>query len=141
MDVSEGRQVSIEYTLTLDDGEVVDSNVDGDPLTYTQGAGQILPALEKSLEGLQEGETTEVRLKATEGYGESRPELFQKIDASQVPEEAREVGSVLVGTDEAGNQRRVTVSAVEGDDVTLDLNHPLAGQALNFEVKVVSVNE
>ena len=140
MSVAEGREVAIEYTLKLDSGEVVDTNVDQDPLTYTHGTGQLLPALEAELEGLEKGESKEVHLTAEQGYGESNPELQQEVSHDQVPEEAREVGAVLVGTDAAGNQRRVRVTEVRDDSVVLDLNHPLAGEALNFEVTIVSVD-
>lgn len=140
MPVNEGAEVSIEYTLKLDSGQVVDSNIENDPLTYTHGEGQILPALEKALDGMETGDSTEVRLTAEEGYGESNPDLVQEVAPDQVPEDARKVGTILVGTDAAGNQRRVQVAEVRDDAILLDLNHPLAGEPLNFEVKIVSVD-
>ena len=90
--IEEGRTVSIEYTLKLDDGTVADTNVGGDPLVYTQGNGQILPALEKNLEGMTTEDTRAVHLSAAEGYGEVNDELYREVPPEQIPEEAREIG-------------------------------------------------
>lgn len=136
--VQDGSTVSIEYTLTVEGGET-ESNVGQEPLTYRQGGGQMLPALEKQLEGLKPGATKEVDLTAEEGYGPVRPELFQTVETSQIPEEARQVGMVLMAQDTSGQQRPVRVHEVKDDAIVLDLNHPLAGKALHFEIKVLSI--
>jgi|GEM_PF-6251319 len=78
--IKDGSKVSIEYTLKLNDGSLVDSNAGKDPLTYTQGGGQILPALEKQLAGLKVGDTKNVQLTAAEGYGEVDPKAFREVD-------------------------------------------------------------
>jgi FKBP-type peptidyl-prolyl cis-trans isomerase SlyD len=137
--VENGKQVGIEYTLTLDDGTQVDSNVGGQPLFYQHGANQILPALEAALEGLKVGDTKTIALTAEQGYGPVRPEGFQEVDASMIPEEARVAGATLVADDGAGNRRQVRVKEVKEDKVVVDLNHPLAGKALNFAVRVMEV--
>jgi FKBP-type peptidyl-prolyl cis-trans isomerase 2 len=138
--VEDGKQVGIEYTLTLDDGTQVDSNVGGQPLVFQQGAHQILPALEEALAGLKVGDTKKVALAAEQGYGPVRPEGFQEVDAGLIPEDARVTGTMLVADDGAGNRRPVRVHEVKGDKIVVDLNHPLAGKALNFAVRVMEVH-
>jgi FKBP-type peptidyl-prolyl cis-trans isomerase 2 len=137
--IEEGRTVSIEYTLKLDDGSVADTNVGGEPLVYTQGNGQILPALEKNLEGMAADETRSVQLTATDGYGEVNEELYREVPPDQIPEEAREVGQVLYGQGPNGQPFQVRVYEVREEAIVLDLNHPLAGQALNFDIRIISV--
>jgi FKBP-type peptidyl-prolyl cis-trans isomerase SlyD len=138
--IAAGSQVSIEYTLTLDGGEVADTNVGGTPLKYEQGAGQILPALENELLGLGVGATKEVDLTAEEGYGPVNAELYDTVEASQIPEDARTVGAMLVAQAPNGQQRPVRVHEVKGEEIVLDLNHPLAGKALHFDVKVIAID-
>jgi FKBP-type peptidyl-prolyl cis-trans isomerase 2 len=123
--VEDGKQVSIEYTLKLEDGSTADSNV---------------PALEAQLAGLKVDDTTHVKLSAEDGYGPVNPEAFQEVDSGQIPEEARTVGSVLVASDGAGQQRPVRVHEVREDKIVLDLNHPLAGETLIFDVKIVAID-
>ena len=138
--VKDGSTVSIEYTLTLDGGEIADTNVGRDPLTYEQGEGQLLPALEAEIAGLGVGATKEVDLSAEQGYGPVRDELYDTVEASQIPEEARSVGAVLVAQAANGQQRQVRVHEVKGDEIVLDLNHPLAGKDLHFAIKVLAVD-
>jgi FKBP-type peptidyl-prolyl cis-trans isomerase 2 len=137
--IEEGRTVSIEYTLKLDDGTVADTNVGGDPLVYTQGNGQILPALEKNLEGMTAEATRSVHLSAAEGYGEVNEELYREVPPEQIPEEARETGQVLYGQGPDGQPFQVRVHEVREETIVLDFNHPLAGQALNFDIRIVAV--
>ena len=137
--IEDGKRVSVEYTLTLDDGSVADSNVGGQPLVYEQGSQTILPALEKELEGMKVDETKKVTLEPKEGYGEIDPEKYLKVAKDRVPEEGREIGQVLTVSDQEGRQQPVRVVQVEDDVLVLDFNHPLAGQTLHFEVKVLDV--
>lgn len=139
--VEDGKSISIEYTLTLDDGSTADSNVGGEPLVYTQGGGQILPALEAALAGMTIDQTKEVKLDAEHGYGPVNPDAFQEVEAKVIPEDAREVGAQLVAQDASGHQRPVRVAAVHGDKITLDLNHPLAGKNLTFDVKILAIRD
>lgn len=135
----QNKKVAIEYTVRLDDGKKVDTNVGGEPLVYEQGADQILPALEKELTGLKAGETTQVTLEPAQAYGEVRLDAFQKVDKKMVPEDACHVGAVLAAQDERGNRRQVRVHEVKDDSVVVDLNHPLAGKTLTFDVKVLEI--
>ncbi len=137
--ITEGSQVSIEYTLNLDDGTTVDSNVGKEPLIYAQGAGQILPALEKALDGLSVNDTKHVELAAADGYGEVDADAFRDVDPEQVPEDARHVGAMLMAGDPNGSQQPIRVHEVHDDRIVLDFNHPLAGQNLSFKVKIVAV--
>lgn len=137
--VGEGRTVSIEYTLTLGDGSEAGSNVGGKPLVFEQGARQILPALEEELAGMRVDDTTTITLPPEEGYGERDPEALRPVPASRIPEPARSAGAVVMMEGPKGSQRPVRVHAVKEDEVVLDLNHPLAGETLTFDVRVVSV--
>ncbi len=137
--IKEGRTVSIEYTLKLDDGSTAVTNVGQAPLAYQQGAQQALHAFEREIAGMKVDETREFVLSPEEGYGPVNPELRQEVRADRVPEEARREGAQLVSRDEAGNNHRVRVHEVRGDTIVLDLNHRLAGQNLHFQVKVVGI--
>lgn len=137
--IESGKTVSIEYTLTLNDGTVVDSNVGNDPLVYEAGGGQILPALDAALIGLAEGDTKDVDLEPGDGYGEVDEKLRFEVGIDQLPESAREVGTPLVARREDGQELRVRVHDVGDATAVLDYNHPLAGEALSFSVRVVDV--
>lgn len=137
--VEEGRQVSIEYTLSLEDGSTADTNVGGEPLVYEQGRRQILPALEKELEGLHVNDSKQVTLPPEKAYGPVNPEAFQEVDSESIPEDARAPGTMLMARDPAGNERPVRVHSVEEDKIVLDLNHPLAGETLTFDVKILGI--
>jgi FKBP-type peptidyl-prolyl cis-trans isomerase 2 len=137
--IENGKQVSIEYTLRLDDGSTADSNVGEEALTFEQGSHQILPALEVALAGLKVGESKQVILTAEDGYGQVNPEAFQSVPIENIPDDAREVGAMLLARDDTGNQRPVRVHEVGPESVIIDLNHPLAGHNLNFDVRVLGI--
>jgi FKBP-type peptidyl-prolyl cis-trans isomerase 2 len=137
--IENGSSVSIEYVLKLDDGATVDSNVGEDPLIYQQGASQILPALEAALAGHTVGDSMAVVLTAEEGYGAIDPEAYREVALEVVPEDSRAVGTTLVAKSADGQEAQIRVHEVREQSVILDFNHPLAGQALNFEVKVLAI--
>jgi FKBP-type peptidyl-prolyl cis-trans isomerase 2 len=137
--IQDGSTVSIEYTLKLDDGSVADTNVGGDPLVFTQGESQILPALESALTGMKAEDTTEVTLTAEEGYGPVREEAFQEMPVDALPEQGRHVGAQLVGQGPSGQPIFARVVEIDEGTAKVDLNHPLAGKQLHFDVKVLSV--
>jgi FKBP-type peptidyl-prolyl cis-trans isomerase 2 len=138
--VEEGSQVGIEYTLTLEDGTQVDTNVGRDVLRFEQGSGQIIPGLDKELLGMAVGDSKHVTLQPEEGYGPMNQEAYAEVPVSELPEGAREVGTPLTTRDEKGRTRRLTVHKIEGETATLDFNHPLAGRTLVIDVKVLEVN-
>jgi FKBP-type peptidyl-prolyl cis-trans isomerase 2 len=137
--IAEGREVAIEYKLTLEDGSVADSNVGRDPLVYQQGAGQILPALERALVGLRVNQTRQVTLPPEEAYGAVDPEAFREVSAEMIPESARREGAMLLAESATGEKRPVRVHEVKQETVVLDLNHPLAGRTLVFDVRVLRI--
>lgn len=137
--IAPGRSVAIEYTLTLEDGTQVDSNVGEKPLRYEQGAQQIIPGLENALLGLAAGDQKKVVVAPEEGYGPVDPEAFQEVALSDLPEDGREAGALLVAQDPAGRMRQIRVHEVKGETAVLDYNHPLAGKKLIFEIKVLEV--
>ena len=138
--VAAGSRVSIEYTLTLDNGSVADTNVGKAPLTFEHGASQVLAGLENGLLGLSAGDSKKVSLSAAEGYGEINPEAFQSVATSAIPEDSRVVGALLMAQNPNGQQRPVRVHEIKGEEIVLNLNHPLAGEALHFQVKVLAVD-
>lgn len=137
--IEDGRTVSLEYTITLEDGTTADTNVGGEPLKFEQGKSQILPALERELAGLEVGATKKVSLEPEEGYGPVQSEAFQKVDPSMIPEASRKEGARLLAQDGSGNKRVARVHEVADEHIVIDLNHPLAGKKLDFEVRVLAI--
>jgi FKBP-type peptidyl-prolyl cis-trans isomerase SlyD len=131
----------IEYTVKNSKGEVVDSNVGGAPLEFVAGKGQIIPGLEKEVEKMQEGEQKTITVKAEEAYGEYREDLVQKLPRDQFEGIELKKGMTLYGQTPDGQVVAVTVKDFDDKEVTIDYNHPLAGEDLTFDVKVVSKRE
>lgn len=142
MQISRHTVASIDYKLTDDQGQVLDSSEGREPLTYLHGAGNLIPGLETALEGNAPGDSVSVTVDPSEGYGERDENLIQQVPmAAFEGVDEIEPGMRFQATDEQGQGRIVTVTAIEGDQVTVDANHPLAGVPLNFEVSVVEVRE
>ena len=142
MTIATNKAVSIEYTLTNDAGEVIDSSAGGAPLVYLQGAGNIIPGLEKALEGKAVGEELTVTVEPEDAYGEYSAELVSTLSASMFEGvDQLEVGMQFHASAPDGQMQIVTIRDLDGDDVTVDGNHPLAGQRLTFQVKVVAVRD
>jgi FKBP-type peptidyl-prolyl cis-trans isomerase SlyD len=134
------KVVAIDYTLTDDAGKVLDSSRGREPLTYLHGAGNIVPGLERALEGKVEEETIEVSVAPADGYGVRDEQLIQNVAIRRLPNKKAEVGMQLRAQTEHGT-RLITVVAVRGDYATIDANHPLAGKPLNFKVTVKSIRD
>lgn len=142
MQISRHTVASIDYKLTDDQGQILDTSEGREPLTYLHGAGNLIPGLETALEGNAPGDSVSVTVDPSEGYGERDENLIQQVPMSAFEGvEEIEPGMRFQATDEQGQGRIVTVTAIEGDEVTVDANHPLAGVPLNFEVSVVEVRE
>ena len=139
--VSEGKVVSLEYTLELDDKSVVESNIGKEPLTYKHGLHQLVPGLEKALEGLTVGDTKEVTVAPTEGYGEQNPNALQEVQKRLIPPDALTVGARLQGRAPDGHVVYPRVAEIKEDTVVLDFNHPLAGKTLHFAVKILDITQ
>ena len=142
MQIAANKAVSIEYTLTNADGEVLDSSDGGAPLVYLHGAGNIIPGLEKALEGKQEGDALNVTVEPAEAYGEFNAELIAVLGRNMFEGvDELEVGMQFHASGPNGSMQIVTIKAVEDDEVTVDGNHPLAGEQLTFDVKVLEIRE
>ena len=138
--IGDNLVVSMHYRLTDASGEVLDSSEGSDPLNYLHGAGNIIPGLEQALVGKVEGDSLQVQVEPADGYGELNPEFIQVVDrAAFQGVETVDVGMAFEARGPDGAAQRIVVAAVEGDQVTVDANHPLAGQQLNFDVQVVGV--
>ena len=132
--------VAIDYTLSNDAGEVIDSSAGAEPLVYLHGAGNIIAGLENALVGKTVGDELDVSIEPQDAYGEYSAELITNLgrDMFEGVEEL-EVGMQFHASAPDGGMQIVTIRDVDGDQVTIDGNHPLAGQQLNFKVKVISV--
>jgi len=142
MKIADNMYVAIEYTLTLDTGQEVDRSQEGRPLGFISGASQIIPGLEKALAGMSENDDAAITVEPEDGYGVVRDDLFQEIPRSQFPGDVEiKQGMAFEAQGPHGPFMLVVSSVNDNDTVTVDLNHPLAGQRLHFAVKVVEVRE
>ncbi len=134
--------VTINYKLTDDAGNLLDSSEGSEPLAYLHGSGNIIPGLEKALTGKVEGDSLQVSVEPAEGYGEVIPELVQRVGrAAFQGVESVEPGMMFEAQAPDGSVQRIVVKEVEGDEVLIDANHPLAGVTLHFDVDIVGVRE
>ncbi|MGE5626436.1 MAG: FKBP-type peptidyl-prolyl cis-trans isomerase [Bacillota bacterium] len=138
MRIAKHAVVSIDYTLTDAKGEVLDSSEGREPLAYIHGTGSIVIGLEEALEGKEKGAEVKVSVPPAKGYGEHDASLSQKVPRAMFDVENIEPGMRFHAESDHGH-RVVTVTAVDAEHVTVDSNHPLAGQTLNFAVKIVDV--
>jgi FKBP-type peptidyl-prolyl cis-trans isomerase SlyD len=134
--------VSMHYKLTDGDGVEIDSSEGAEPLTYLHGAGNIIPGLERELTGKVAGDSMQVNVAPADAYGEINPDMIQVIPlAAFQGVDKVEPGMMFQAQAPDGAAQQITVKAVDGDNVTIDANHPLAGLVLNFDVEIVSVRE
>jgi len=139
MQVADNMAVSIHYTLTNDKGEVLDSSIGDEALVYLHGEGNIISGLEKALDGKAVGDKFNVRLAAADAYGEFMEDRVQVISRAMFDGvEELEVG-MQFQADVSDGPGIVTITSIDGDDVTIDGNHPLAGEPLTFAVEVVAI--
>ena len=139
MKVADKSMVSIEYSLTLDNGEEVDKSEPGKPLEFIFNTGQIIPGLEKEVAGMEEGDETKFVVEPDDGYGQPKEELYRKVPRSEFPDDVK-AGMAFQAS---GPQGAIPfmIKEVNDKEVTIDLNHPLCGERLHFDVKVVAVRE
>jgi len=137
--VKDGSVVSLQYTLSSEDGKPIESNKGREPLKYTQGSHQIVPGLEKGLAGMKVGDEKRVKVTPEEGYGPVDPKGFQEFPKEKIPSEGLKVGAVLMAKGPQGQSIPVRVHEIKEKTVVLDLNHPMAGKTLVFDVKVLDV--
>jgi len=138
--VKDGDTVKVHYTGTLDNGEVFDTSENREPLEFTLGQGQLIPGFEKAVTGLAVGESTTVDIPSAEAYGEAREDLIISVPKNQLPEDVEpQIGMQLQVNQPNGQPVPVRVTAIGDEDLTLDANHPLAGQDLTFKIELVEV--
>ncbi len=135
-----GDTVKIHYTGTLDDGTQFDSSAGRDPLEFEVGSGQVISGFDKAVEGMAVGDSKNVRLEPDEAYGPRHEQLIQEVDRSMLPDDLdpRE-GMALQSSSPDGQVMQFMVTAVSEQSITVDANHPLAGQALSFDIELVDI--
>jgi peptidylprolyl isomerase len=136
----DGQTVSVEYTGKLEDGTVFDSNVGGQPLNFVLGQQQVIPGFEDAVREMEVGASTEATIPPENAYGQPREELIITVDSEQFPDDMNpEVGMGVQLQSPQGQPIPAVIAAVEGDEVTLDANHQLAGKTLVFDIKLLGV--
>ena len=139
MKISDGKTVSIEYSMSLENGEMVESNEGEAPLIFVQGQHQLFKAIESSLYGLAADESKKIVLKPEEAYGPVNPEAIVTAPIEHLPEDTRKIGALVQTDNPQGQAIKGQVIKVDTDEATIDFNHPLAGKTLNFNIKIISV--
>lgn len=142
MKIANNSVVAMHYTLTDEDGNVIDSSSGREPLKYLHGAGNIIPGLEKELTGCEQGDAKKVVVQPAEGYGELDPNLIQTLPRDMFRGvEDIQVGMEFQAQGPNGQQQFVVVKEVSDDGITIDANHALAGKVLSFDVSIEEVRE
>lgn len=138
---NEGKNVKVHYTGTLDDGTKFDSSYDrNEPLAFTCMAGQMIPGFDAAVRNMEVGETVTVRLEPEEAYGPHRDDLVQTLPIAQLPgAEGLSVGQHVMLGSPAGHPFQAVVAAKDDTNITFDMNHEMAGKALNFEITLLEV--
>lgn len=135
-----GDTVRVHYRGTLDDGSEFDNSNARDPIEFTLGTGHIIPGLETELVGMAIGDEKTVKIEPDDAYGPADPKLVHVVQRGRIPAEINlQIGTVLQASDKTGERVRLHVVQFDDDKVTLDGNHPLAGKALTFELRLVDV--
>lgn len=135
-----GDTVQIHYTGTLDDGTQFDSSQGREPLEFEVGSGQVIPGFDKAVEGMAVGDSKSVRIEADEAYGQRHEQLVQQVDRSLLPDDLNpEAGMALQSSSPDGQVTQFVVTDVSDESITVDANHPLAGQALSFDIELVDI--
>lgn len=135
-----GDTVKAHYTGKLDDGTEFDSSAGGEPLEFMVGSGQVIPGFESAVEGMEVGDTKSVRIEADDAYGPRHDQLIQEVPRSALPDDLKpETGMTLQSKTPDGNVTMMKVTEVTEESITVDANHPLAGEALNFDIELVAI--
>ena len=137
--VRDGTVVSLQYSLSGEDGKLIESNKGKDPLKYTHGSKQIVPGLEKELAGMKVGGEKRVKVKPEDAYGAVDSKAFQEVPKEQIPSDGLKVGAILAAKGPQGQEIPVRIHQIKEKTVVLDLNHPMAGKTLLFDVKILDI--
>jgi FKBP-type peptidyl-prolyl cis-trans isomerase SlyD len=141
MTVTSGEKIAIEYTLTLENKEVVDTNVGREPLTFEQGSHQIIAGLEKAIEGMKVGENRKVTIKPEDAYGPVVKEAVIEVNKDKLPPDALKVDAQVQAKGPGEQVLIGRVTEIKGDKAVVDFNHPMAGKTLFFDVKVLTIEK
>lgn len=143
MKIAEKCVVTMHYTLTSDEGDTIDSSIGAEPLTFLHGVGMLIPGLENQILGQEKGFKSKIKVDPKTGYGERSEEAMFSVPKSGFQSEGGEelIIGMQVQVETEGGPALAIVSSIEGDDVKLDMNHPLAGMNLNFDVEIIEVRE
>lgn len=137
-----GDKVRIHYTGKLDDGTQFDSSAGREPLEFDLGGGGVIPGFDSAVDGMAVGESKSVKIESEEAYGPRHEELIQDVPKSELPDDIEiSVGLQLQAQNPEGQVMRFMIAAVTEEVITLDGNHPLAGQTLNFDIELVEIVE
>jgi FKBP-type peptidyl-prolyl cis-trans isomerase 2 len=137
--VQKGKKILLDYTLTVD-GQVIDSSLGKVPLEFTQGDGKLIPGLTRQLEGMRAGDSKTIVVSPDEAYGPINPAASQEVPLSALPADPKpQVGTTLQARDPSGRVIMMRIAQIKKDVAVMDLNHPLAGKTLTFQVKIVSL--
>jgi FKBP-type peptidyl-prolyl cis-trans isomerase 2 len=141
MAVKDGDKVKVHYKGTLDDGSEFDnSEKHGQPLAFEVGASQVIKGFENAVRGMKLNDVKDVNIPVAEAYGEVNPQLVQKVPRSEFPlKDEPQVGMMLILNHPQGMKIPARIAEVDAESITLDLNHPLAGKNLNFNIKLVEI--
>jgi FKBP-type peptidyl-prolyl cis-trans isomerase SlyD len=139
--VKDGSVVSLQYSLSEENGSLIESNKGKDPLKYTHGSKQIVPGLEKELTGMKVGGEKRVKVKPEDGYGLVNPKAFQEVAKEQIPANGMKVGATLAAKGPQGQEIPVRIHEIKEKTVVLDLNHPMAGKTLLFDIKILDIQQ
>ena len=137
--VKDGSVVSLQYSLSEEKGSLIESNKGKDPLKYTHGSKQIVPGLEKELTGMKVGGEKRVKVKPEDAYGLVNPKAFQEVAKEQIPANGMKVGATLAAKGPHGQEIPVRIHEIKEKTVVLDLNHPMAGKTLLFDIKILDI--
>ena len=137
--VQDGSVVSLQYSLSGEDGKLIETNKGKDPLKYTHGRQQIVPGLEKEITGMKVGGEKKVKVDPEEAYGPVNAKAFQELPKEQIPPDGLKVGAILTAKGPQGQTIPVRIHEIKEKTVVVDLNHPMAGKTLVFDVKVLDI--
>ncbi len=138
--IGPGSTVTLHFSIKLEDGQLVDSNFDGKPATFTVGDGNLLEGFEKALFGLFEGSEQSLRILPEHGFGQHNPSNIQVVPRKSFDDMALEEGLMISFADAQGGELPGVIASFDNDKVRVDFNHPLAGKSLQFDVKILSVS-
>ena len=138
-EIGEHSRVTLHFSLKLDDGTEVDSTFKGDPASFTVGDGSLLPGFEQALFGLKAGEEAEIEIPPESGFGQRNPGNIQKVRRDHFSPDIELEPGLVISFDNGSGELPGVIREIGDDEVTVDFNHPLAGQTLNFHVKIIEV--